>query len=532
MKYRILVADDEGIMLESLKKIFEANFKEECELAFAKTGRAVIETAENFRPDIIFMDIQMPGINGIQAMQEIRRSNHNVIFVVLSAYDKFSYAQEAVNLGVMEYLTKPVNRKVIVEVAKKAMEKVEKVRKKRQDELEIREKLETVVPMIESGFIYNILLYDDFLPPGGNYKELLNIVEEYGYIMVVEFGDSFENGMMTNAVGSSVKAGGFYQKFREIVKGFMDCIVGPVMGNRIILFSSYKAEAMNYEERVLLITKVRSMLHKLEQRIESKFHIGIGDVHTMEVIKESYQEAVRALSENSRVVHIKDVSVEKGYDREYPASIEKRYIQMALRADLSGAISTANEFFDWMLENYRDYREDIEIKVLEIIMRLEYQALLRGKAKYGFRYRKNYIRDIQKCADYLGLREWFLNKTRDVCSNLAKVRERGSDSIIERAKFYISQNFQRDISLDDVSRKVDISPYYFSKLFKQEEGQNFIEYLTVTRICHAKELLVRPEYSIKEICKSSGYSDPNYFSRIFKKYEGVTPSEYRERAGI
>lgn len=75
---------------------------------------------------------------------------------------------------------------------------------------------------------------------------------------------------------------------------------------------------------------------------------------------------------------------------------------------------------------------------------------------------------------------------------------------------------------------MNISPYYFSKLFKEEAGENFIEYLTKVRIAHAKELLRNPALSIKEICILSGYSDPNYFSRIFKKQEGLTPSEYRD----
>ena len=96
-------------------------------------------------------------------------------------------------------------------------------------------------------------------------------------------------------------------------------------------------------------------------------------------------------------------------------------------------------------------------------------------------------------------------------------------------KVYINENFRRDISLDDVSREVDISPYYFSKLFKQETGKNFIEYLTEIRLRRMPENFCRiHSYSIKEICAQSGYSDPNYFSRIFKKYEGVTPSEFRE----
>ncbi|MHB8128188.1 MAG: helix-turn-helix domain-containing protein, partial [Mobilitalea sp.] len=82
----------------------------------------------------------------------------------------------------------------------------------------------------------------------------------------------------------------------------------------------------------------------------------------------------------------------------------------------------------------------------------------------------------------------------------------------------------------DVSRIVDISPYYFSKLFKEETGENFIEYLTNIRIEKAKKLLQNRDVSIKNICVDTGYSDPNYFSRIFKKQVGVTPTEYRERA--
>lgn len=98
--YRILIADDEGIMLESLKTMILGSFGEDCEVETAKTGRAVIEKAESFHPDIIFMDIHMPGINGIQAMRQIREFNKGALFYVISAYDKFDYAKEAIDLGV------------------------------------------------------------------------------------------------------------------------------------------------------------------------------------------------------------------------------------------------------------------------------------------------------------------------------------------------------------------------------------------------------------------------------------------------
>ena len=148
--FRILVADDEGIMLESIKSIILSNFGSECQVACVKTGRAVIEQAEAFRPDIAIVDIQMPGLSGIQAIREVRRFNSSMVFIIITAYDKFSYAQEAVNLGVMEFITKPVNKKKILDVCIRAMHQVEEARKKLSDDLKIREKLELVVPMIES----------------------------------------------------------------------------------------------------------------------------------------------------------------------------------------------------------------------------------------------------------------------------------------------------------------------------------------------------------------------------------------------
>ena len=116
--YKIMIADDEGIVIDSLKFVLEKEFGKECTIEFAKTGRSVIELAENFRPDISIMDIQMPGINGIDAMKEIREKDKDVIFIVMSAYDKFDYATEAIKLGVLDYITKPMEKNRIISVVK------------------------------------------------------------------------------------------------------------------------------------------------------------------------------------------------------------------------------------------------------------------------------------------------------------------------------------------------------------------------------------------------------------------------------
>ena len=528
--FRILLADDEGIMLESLKNIITSNFGSNCEIRCVKTGRAVVEQAESFHPDIAFVDIHMPGLSGIQAIQEIRKFDKEMVVIIITAYDKFKYAQEAVNLGVMEYLTKPIaNRNVILDACRRAMRQVEEARQRRDTDLKIREKLEIVRPIIESGFIYSLIQDEGDVYQHG-YKEILGVSEDSGFCVVFEMGDSEEAGVMTNAVGAGVRASRRYSMIVETIKDYFSCIVGPLMGNRVVIFVPTQEQKNDYERRVEVLTRTRNLVHQLEDAVDSRFRGGIGSVMPIGEARESYREALKALRESgSHIAHIADIPAVREYYGEYPLDLENEYYKRGLSADAAGTTACANELFDWMAERYSDYRADIEIKVLELVMQLEYRAFFNGGVKYGFRYRENYIREIQTADNLEELRRWFVGKTRDICEHLVSGKKRESENLVEQVKTYIDRNFQKDLSLDEVSRMVNISPYYFSKLFKQGTGENFIEYLTRVRMEHARRLLEDPDASIKQVCVMSGYGDPNYFSRLFKKYEGVTPSEYRER---
>lgn len=529
--YRVLIADDEGIMREALKNIIESNFGNECELAFAKTGRAVVELAETFRPDIAFMDIHMPGINGIQAIREIRKFNSSIKFIIITAYDKFSYAKDAVNLGVLDYLTKPIKRSLVVEVLERAMKQLDEERQKRSDNLKIQEKLETVIPIVENGFVNSMILQEGGSSDISYYKMLLDIPQVYAYVVLLQFGLPSEKGILTTPVGMSVKAQSFYPELCGICKEFFNCIVGPIMTNRIVLVVPCEDDSQEYAERIRTIEQARHLTRKLAGRFEAKFRAGIGKTYPMEELKTSYREAYRALSQSiSSVAHCDDVSVRGTYVDDYPEELERKLFLQVGRADWNAARQTANEFFDWMIRNYYDDRESIQLKVLEFVIWAERDAFMNGGIDtYSFHSRKDYMTSVLVCPDYRSLREWFLQKLEDVCKKIETKKQEQSGGIVSKAKAYIDENFSKELSLDEVSRVVNISPYYFSKLFKEESGENFIEYLTKVRIAHARELLKNPDLSIKEICVMSGYSDPNYFSRIFKKQEEVTPSEYRER---
>lgn len=532
--YKIMIADDEGIVIDSLKFIIEKEFKDECVIESAKTGRSVIELAEWFRPDIAFMDIQMPGINGIDVMREIRENNSRTIFVVVSAYDKFDYAKEAINLGVMEYLNKPIEKSGIVSVLKKAMAKIDREREKRSSDLMIREKMEAVVPIIENGFIYNLLFQENFTEDIENYKTLIGVTAEYGYMVVLVFGERQEGSHMTNAVGASIRMQNYYAKIRDLVtEYFPNIIMGTTMANKIAMLVPCETGTISYEERIEIIDHTRKLCRKLQEKTDVAFRIGIGSVELMKDAIVSYNEALGALVQTrGSVAHVEDVGYGCEYEENYPIELERRLFEAVDHGKLDEAVMTVNQFFDWMEENYSDCVMDIKLKSLEFVLWAEHIAYEKGGFVYEFRSRSDYLPKLLDYSSLAQVRSWFVDKVADACRKvLAKKEGKSGSSVIENAKRYIRDNFKKDISLDDVSKEVQISPYYFSKLFKEETGQNFIEYLTNARIEEAKHLLQETDMSMKEIGVMTGYSDPNYFSRIFKKTIGVTPTEFKESKG-
>ncbi len=528
--YKIMLADDEGIVIDSVKFILEKEFGKECVIEYAKTGRSVIELAESFRPDIAIMDIQMPGINGIDAMKEIRQNNKDIIFIVMSAYDKFDYAKEAIKLGVLDYITKPMEKKRLISVVNRAMEIIDRDRKKRSNDLLVKEKLETVIPMLESGLIYSIFLQDKFSEDALNYKTILGIEEEYGYMLTVVCGDRDGDSKLTNAVGSSVRLQNHYQELRAYLKDYCRGIVGNVMSNKVAVLVPYDKAEMDYSERNVLIENTREFTRLLQRKIGVDFKIGIGGVKEFARMSESYDEALNALlNGNGRVSHADDLELRCEYEENYPVETEKTLFEMVEKGDYIGASNAAGQFFDWMSENFSDSIMDIRLKVLEFVLYAERLLYVKGGRTYVFKSRTEYLSNVMETDNLSELRKWFLDKLVEICQKIENNKSDKSESLIEKAESYIKANYMKDVSLDDISRYCNISSYYFSKLFKQETGENYVEYLSRIRIENAKKMINEGEKSMKEICYSVGFSDPNYFSRAFKKYVGVTPTEYKER---
>jgi two-component system response regulator YesN len=531
--YKILLADDEAIMLDAMRFLIQGNFGDSCTLETAKTGRAAIEAAERFRPDIALVDIQMPGINGLEAMREMRRANLNTVCIVVSAYNRFDYAQEALPLGVMEYLNKPLDRTKFLEVLRRAMEKVDAEQEKRSSDLLLWEKLETASPMIEKGLILSILFRQDYRQEVEGYRQLLGITAPQGFMLVVDCSSRKESDNADPVPAVAEPDAQSAAQIRDAVKTTFVCLGGPMMGGMMAAYVPWENAAgeAEYQMRVDVIEKARIMAHTLREKIHMAVHVGIGSLLPMEEAADSYNEALKALHyATGTVAHAQDLPIRCGYANNYPEHTEKRLFAAVERGNTAEALTEAAGFFDWMVANHADDPMDIRLKTLEFVLDAEHIGYTAGGLTYDFCSRADYLPAIMEMQNFEELRYWFYGKLRAACHNIRNSREESNHSVTRGAQEYIKKHFSDDISLDDVSYHANVSPYYFSKLFKAETGMNFIDYLTQVRIEKAKQLLSCTEKSMKEICREIGYSDPNYFSRSFKKNVGVTPTEYKENA--
>ena len=528
--YRILLADDEGIMLDALRFIIEEDFAGQCAIETAKTGRSAIEQAERFRPDIALVDIQMPGINGLEAMREMRRVSLTTVFIVVSAYNRFDYAREALLLGVMEYLNKPLDRARLVETLRRAMRQVDEEQARRSRDLVLREKLETAGPVIENALISSILFRQDYAQDAASFRQLLGLTAAEGFMMVLECADAPGDGVSA-AVHAATGLEARFAAFRDAVQQQFPCLMGSLMTNMVAAYVPWTLALgeTEYQMRVRVIESARLLAHSLREQFGVIVRIGVGSLRPMEEAADSYREALQAMRfATGTVAHAQDLPIRCEYTSDYPIDVEKRLFAAVERGTVTETLAEASAFFDWMVTHHANDGMDIRLKTLEFVLFAEHLGYENGGMTYDFCSRSEYLPAVMGMEDYEGLRYWFYGKLRAVCHNIRTKKEESTHSVAAEAQQYIRKHYADDLSLDEVSFRVNISPYYFSKLFKSETGMNFIDYLTQVRMEHAKTLLAQTGKSMKEICRAVGYADPNYFSRSFKKNVGVTPTEYKE----
>jgi two-component system response regulator YesN len=541
--FRILIVDDEKIVLDAVKYILDKEFPELTSYDTARSGREAIEKADIFNPDIIMMDIRMPGINGIEAIKEIKRKKPRAHFVIVSAYEQFDFAKEAVELNVEDYVLKPIIKNKLVNVLQNIMNKINSEKEYKKKELEVLEKYEQIIPYLEYGFIYSIILGEHYNSKLNHYREILELEESGGYVMIIEAREKFVDiGVKDEDNTESEYEYEVEQKLPQLdgekqftiicdaLKCKCRCYVGPMMLNKVVAFiyTPRKPGSLLRKEA----NDIADYVYKKLQNVMSntKIRIAIGNYQKLEAISKSYDEALRALiymESKNTIIHINDLNIGSAISRDYPRDKESKLIDQISEGDIEGALSSFRIIFDWIFVSFRDAFNIGKSKLIELFVVIHKTAFLNGLKEEHY---ENYLMELYGTPDYLKLEKWCSDRLFELIFSINTLHKKKNNRIISNAKEYIYENYNKDITLEEVAKSVAVTPHYFSRLFKEETGENFIEFLTIHRIKKAKKMMDTTNLNIKEICFNIGYTNPNYFSRLFKKVEKVTPTDYMKNS--
>lgn len=513
---RVLVVDDEAIVLESVTQVLSTQF-ENIAIETARNSREGLIKVEHFRPNIVMTDIKMPGMNGIEFIERIRKVNQIVKIVIVSAYDHFEYAKEAVRFNVDDYILKPLSKSKLIDVITGLEEKIKSEEDRRNTELDHIEKYYQSIQLVESNFINSILLNRNIQKYMPYYRELLEIPFQNGAMVTIEFdklGDVSESGEMSTYHQKIYDCADF---LKTHIKYNRTALVSNPFLNRIYIYVEGDNDR-NYWNNLSI---------QLMERFKLRVRIGLGTVKPINAIKESYSESLLALRvSDDLVAFIKDI-------KEVEASFE-RFDQ--LLGELHDAFTQRNKSFHTVLKHF----EGEYIKMLSQKNTLEYaeaslaesMVVLYDKCRRLVTiYRKeegrrHFLTELFSHSAPAKL-QVYEKRVSDWFTIYTKMQNESFNGITLHAVEILKRDYHQEISLEEVALKLSVTPQYLSKIFKEDTGVTFKEYLTEQRIEASKQLLKNSEMNIKDICFKVGYNDTSYFIRAFKKYEGLTPKDYQ-----
>ncbi len=518
--FNILVTDDEQIVIDSLSFIINKNFADEAKVFTALSGTEAIEIVMKENIDIMFTDINMPGLSGLETVSVITKLKPNIVFVILSAFDRFQYAQEAINLGAYKYITKPVNRNVVIETIRGAMKLVEEKKGKLSADMELHKKLDLVSPMIENDFIYACIYNNDKSVDLSSYLDYFNLSENPWVFCSFEFPNINSDNQYST-----------YLKIHELLNTEHRCLVSSFMMNRIAVFFPIFSVAPDYAEVQEQIKKFYTIL---SYNITAGIRAGVSTICSdKSMLQASYSEALSALNKttaNGGLIFSDGVSysdVEEPVNKKSSTVEFKNQIITKLTAgDVSG-VKSFLELFTSELISQKLPADKIKNCFFELIVTTNNATRELNKNFTSSIFDNAFA--ILSAEDDIKLIKEFAQKFLMECTQaVASVKKAEENPIIKKVCTYVDENLASDISLETAADFAGVSSFYLSKLFKEEKGETFINFISDKRLEKSRQLLEQTELSIKEITAEVGYNDQNYFSRIFKSKYGLSPKEYRK----
>lgn len=501
---KVMLVEDEDFILQGIRYIVDWEELSMEVVAMAHNGREALEIFKKTPADIVVTDVEMPGLNGLGLLEEIRKINSRTRGIILSGYDEFEYARTALRLDVEEYILKPINEDLLKEALIRAGSHLDELDRKKAGNMEDKigwlRFLQGKLEKEEEARFYQML------PVIGEKEKV------YAAIMKSDTDTLEHAGGMNDIL---IELQNMKRKSKSIY-----------LSPDTLFLLLYIPEATTDEE-------VLECFREFQNDLESSrgimcFFTVCSAITEYEKLPQCYKTALklqkyRMLEGYGSCINEAHIKDRKSQDVVIDEVLLRKTI---LKKDKEGAINYIEDLFINNLES------EVNVEVL-FQMSLKIAMLLQEiKLEYKLAYSSN-LRDlseiidkIYQADDLLCLKAIFISEIVEIIHYL-HTEDSQYTPVVRQIMAEVQKNYKEDMNLKTLSYKYHMNASYLGQIFQKEAGCSFAQYLSNTKNGIAKDLILNTNMKINDIAKEVGYPDTSYFYRKFKQCYGVSPASLR-----
>lgn len=541
---KIFLAEDEVVVRETIKRMIPWE-----ELGFELVGEAAdgemaLPLLIRQQPDLLITDIKMPFMDGLTLARLAKKEIPGLKVVILSGYDDFNYAKQAIGIGVEDYLLKPITKNALIERLSEIRSRYEHEKTQK----EYYEKFQREMQAYEKNSSRDF--FEALVGGSMDMMEVYKRAEKLGLDIVAEAYNVliFTMNCDEDFSGQRDEYSSWEAESLELLENFF-AGHSSAMLFRSNIFSYgvlLKGQRETIEENTrACVDEIRKILSRQDGRREWFLAVG-QSVERLSQIQKSYHTASRAFSQrylyDENILYYDEMETmehpggqAETEDNAYLQKVDVNALNPAiLQKFLSNGLQEEEENFvkDYFYAIGQEPMESLVFRNYVILnVRFSVISFIKG---LGCDTNEMESADTEEVLAESGKNmESAIAYAKKMISQAIEIRDQNSGnknrSILKTAVDFIDSHYmEEDISLNTVANVANVSANHFSALFSQNMGQTFIEYLTTLRMNKAKELLRCTGMRSSEIAGEIGYKDAHYFSYLFKKTQGMTPSDYRK----
>jgi two-component system response regulator YesN len=530
LMYNLLVVEDEEMIRNKILNNVDWHEVGFSQVFSAENGLEALEIINGNQVDLLIADIQMPVMNGIDLIKEIKKQGRQIKVIIISGHAEFEYAWESIRLNVSNYLLKPFQTMNLVQVVAETLAELT-WEQNRQAEIEsLRRQLQQNLANLQTKFLTD-LLNNNF---SANIEDNLHYLQlawmkERDYLAGVFKIDHFP--ALSNIATGEVEYLGNLTVF-QWVNHFLS---GQQLSFYIINYSLNEIVVVFFNEAALVLPVLERLIEQIEPALGCQLTIGTGDsFQDLRDLHISFKQAMAAvrlscIHGKSILYTYNDLSLDsKVYNKLlYLIGDDRLYYHLQV-----GAFEEIRSELAEILQEIKKSR--LQMDAIGIL--INNMILLSNKTinELGIHPEEIFgegftpFFDIETINDISQLETSLYQYFETISEYIRCKHQKQNEQMISQIIGDLNKNYCENISLTNMAKKYNVSCGYLSLQFKRYTNQNFIDFLTNLRMQKAKELLKNSKLKVYEIGEKVGYSDAFYFSAAFKKAIGVSPSDYRD----